>query len=42
MLKISAQEMIDAFLSVISTFRLIDVIDVLILTYVIYLLVSML
>ena len=41
MLKISAQEMIDAFLSVISTFRLIDIIDVLILTYVIYLLLKL-
>ena len=37
----SPQEILDAFLSVISTFKPIDVIDVLILTYVIYLLLKL-
>lgn len=37
----SAQEMLDAFLSVIKTFKFIDLIDVLILTYVIYLLLKL-
>lgn len=37
----SPQEIFDAFLSVIATFKLIDVIDVLILTYVIYLILKL-
>lgn len=37
----SSQEIIDAFLSVISTFKFTDVIDVVILTYVIYLLLKL-
>ena len=37
----SPQQVLDAFLSVISTFKPIDVLDVLILTYVIYLLLKL-
>ena len=39
--KSSPQEILDAFLSVISTFKFTDVIDVVILTYVIYLLLKL-
>ena len=41
MFKTTPQEVFNAFLSVVSTFRAIDVIDVLILTYVIYLLLKL-
>lgn len=41
MFQSSAQEIFDAFLSVVSTFKPIDIIDVLLLTYVIYLLLKL-
>jgi diadenylate cyclase len=41
MLRIQVQETFSAFLSVVSTFKPIDIIDVLILTYVIYLLLKL-
>ena len=41
MSKSSPQEIFDAFISVVSTFKPIDIIDVLILTYVIYLLLRL-
>ena len=41
MSKSSTQEIFDAFISVVSTFKPIDIIDVLILTYVIYLLLKL-
>ena len=41
MSKSSIQELLDAFISVISTFNIIDLIDVIILTYVIYLLMKL-